>query len=573
MSSSREIQLDLTSCGGKEKISLNDAQAEVCQEFLDWVERGATKLQALRGYAGSGKTFLLKYALQQAWDRGLIVGNVWCCAPTHQAKKVLCEAMAGCPVNEVVTAHSLLGLRPEKVTFSSSDENVLASLLAIPADSRTSDDEAVIDGLQIKRNKSEEGCQDFVSVTLKKGIESVRLILVDECSMIDRYLFGLFNSLIANSDLHPDLQILFIGDPAQLPPINESLSKTLSLPHFSELTKVVRYSGSILDYCNQVRMVADYEWLHRRMIEDDSLMILQSFEVMAQIRELYSSGESIRFIAATNKRVEALNYQIRSLLHDGDCFFYERGDVILTLNAVQRDSHGAYDVACAGRNAKLEAHTSTLLELGDPCLPGDFVSLGASNGTRLTEEAFCYTSSFGTKFERLIYRYRSYDSGETFGQQAAICLINPEQYSQWRLEIKNLLARARTTQTRSKKKGARGQEGDSAKEVWKEFGLKSWVKWADGRPVSDYEYRKIKSQLWADYYGLLGFADQASYSYASTCHRVQGVTLDVVVVDMQSIISGPSRQWQKEGDESSWDTRKLLYTAATRARKQVVFMI
>lgn len=561
--------------GGKTatpSIRLNDAQDAVAEEFLCWLGQGEPKLQTLRGYAGTGKTTMLRVALERAWDRGLIIGDVVGCAPTHQAVKVMGKALEGSGVIECITAHSLLGLRPEKVKFEKEDQALLDSLLATPSEDRNSDDLALIDSLQVKRNKADEGHQDFVSRKLKTGIESIRLLLVDECSMIDSYMFGLFAQLITNPQLNPNLQILFIGDPAQLPPIQERQSKTFDLPTFKELTKVVRYTGSILDYCNEVRVDPDYEWLHRRVPEDETMMILPSYEVMDQIKSLYEGGESIRFVAATNKRVTELNYQIRSLLHDDSKqLFYEPGDVILTLNAVQRETHGAYDIACQGRKAALEAHTSSLIELGKPCVPGDYVSCGPNNGARLTEQSFNFTSALGTDFERLIYRYRYYDSGDSFGQFPALCLINPEQWAQWIKERDLLLKRARTTQSRGKsKKTSRGQEGETAKAVWAEFGMKDWFRWDNGSSITQQEYQGIKGRLWSDYYALLGFADQASYSYASTAHRVQGVTLDIVVVDMQSIVT-PKRAWQK--DDAIWDTRKLLYTAATRARQQLIFMV
>jgi ATP-dependent exoDNAse (exonuclease V) alpha subunit len=145
--------------------------------------------------------------------------------------------------------------------------------------------------------------------------------------------------------------------------------------------------------------------------------------------------------------------------------------------------------------------------------------------------------------------------------------------SAWKEECRHLLSRARTTQSRSKtEEGSRGQKGDLAKAVWGELGLKDWFRWADGSRVSDEEYKELRSRLWADYYELYQFADNASYSYASTCHRCQGSTVDVVVIDVKDILGTSRAAWKKNGDEELWDTRKLLYTAASRASKQLVFL-
>ncbi|MEO0373397.1 MAG: AAA family ATPase [Cyanobacteria bacterium P01_A01_bin.17] len=574
------LNLNTTTAADEKPIHLNAAQSRLRAEVLEWLKAGHPKLKAIHGFAGTGKTFAVKYILQSAYglvdgSQPVLVGDTWACAPTHQAKGVLKNALKGAPIKEVVTAHSLLGLRPQKVRFGRQDEQLLEECLGISLEERTSDDEALIDSLQVRRNAAVEGKQDFVQTKIKKGLEGVRLIVVDEWSMISANLFGLFVELTCNPNLRPDLQILFMGDPAQLPPINEKLSKVATLPHFTELTEVVRYDGAILDYCNGVRTVPDYELLHMRIEEDDSLLILPQHEVMAALPEVYASGESIRFVAATNARVSEINYMVRSLLKGEEKnggLFYEPGDVVLTTNAVSRQGSGAFDVATKGKESEMECHTSTLLELGEMVGPGDFVSLGTRGGTRLSEGAFAFKSALGNTFERMAFRYCIYESGDPFGRDAAIMLINPDQWHTWKQETKQLLSRAKTTQSRSKKRsGARGQEGDQAKAVWAEFGLKDWYTTLDGRTLTDYEYKQIRSQLWRDYFDLLGFADDASYSYASTCHRCQGVTLDVVIVDMRSVVPPVRQSWRNE--EGTWDTRKLLYTAATRARKQVIFMV
>ncbi|MCG8363570.1 MAG: hypothetical protein MJA27_09615, partial [Pseudanabaenales cyanobacterium] len=74
----------------------------------------------IRGYAGTGKSLCVGKILKAAYGLGegvstpILVGDVWACAPTHQAKNILTKAFQeiDAPVNEVATSHSLLGLRP-----------------------------------------------------------------------------------------------------------------------------------------------------------------------------------------------------------------------------------------------------------------------------------------------------------------------------------------------------------------------------------------------------------------------------------------------------------------------------
>jgi hypothetical protein len=97
--------------------------------------------------------------------------------------------------------------------------------------------------------------------------------------------------------------------------------------------------------------------------------------------------------------------------------------------------------------------------------------------------------------------------------------------------------------------------------------LKNWAKRLDGTLLDQAEYDKIRIGLWRDYYNLLGFSDQANFAWASTCHRAQGATLDVVIIDIRDMTR--DMKWMEIGvDEQA----SALYTAATRAKTQVVIM-
>jgi hypothetical protein len=612
---SKYAQADFRGVQASSGAVLNEQQQQFCVEFLEWLDRGPEKMRTLRGFAGTGKTFTMQFALMAAQYFGLLGSEeVVAVAPTHQAVSILEKALGRVGVQRICTAHSLLNVRPKTVKFSEQDEDRLVQLLAISKEYRTTDQIMQIEWLQIKHNMALEGVQEFVSSGISADLSNIRLIIVDEAGMVNSYLFGLLAELLTYAQngidfvdeskkahsafrdpaLHPDLKILFMGDPAQLAPIGESLGRAFRLPSFTELNQVVRYKGSILAYCNGVRSVDNYEILHQIIEEDETLIRLPSYEVLNKetLTEVYKSS-SVRFIASTNKRVSELNYLIRNLLKgkSGDNkIFYEPGDVVLTLSAVQHsgmhDLPVPYGLGCSYRKGQLELNTSTLIDLGDPVLPGDFVEIGPPRELfpsetysprrqkiKTAESFYRFKSRSGMVFERLMFRYRLYASDLAFTSGAVICLIDPEQMSAWKEECKHLLSRARTTQSRSKtEEGSRGQKGDLAKTVWGELGLKDWFRWADGSRVSDEEYKELRSRLWADYYELYQFADNASYSYASTCHRCQGSTVDVVVIDVKDILGTSRAAWKKNGDEELWDTRKLLYTAASRASKQLVFL-
>lgn len=151
----------------------------------------------LIGYAGTGKTTVMK-ELDKVWPEKR---SVWCC-PSHQAKNILTGKLYK---SEAITLASALGLGP--VTRE-------AKTIFIPK----------------YRNKIDEKYEN---------VQSSVLVVVDESSMIDldawRYLLDTKAS-----------KILFVGDPAQIPPVSYSKSPIYddSLCNYPtyELTQIFRQS-------------------------------------------------------------------------------------------------------------------------------------------------------------------------------------------------------------------------------------------------------------------------------------------------------------------------------------------
>ncbi len=166
----------------------------------------------LSGYAGSGKTFLSMKLLRKAEMNGLC----WTvAAPTHKAVGVL--------------RHSLQteGLRP--TWYPSTIHRLLR--------------------LKLKRRGDIELCERTDQTT--KALEELGLVLIDESSMIDSNLLG-----IVLQCAHPfQTRLVFVGDPAQLPPIGESISPVFSMKRACEaqLNEVVRHQGPVLQLASRLR--------------------------------------------------------------------------------------------------------------------------------------------------------------------------------------------------------------------------------------------------------------------------------------------------------------------------------
>jgi ATP-dependent exoDNAse (exonuclease V) alpha subunit len=192
---------------GKNASLALTAEQQTALAALDAFVQGTEKLYLLTGYAGTGKTTLLQVFINGLRDRGddrPIVLSAF----SNKATKVLAAMAAQWRLDiDAMTCCKLLGLRP---VINEDDGNQMF----------------VIDRQQASQ------------------IDRYRLVIVDECSMVNQELWELLVNAVSN--LYRGTQILFVGDPAQLPPVNEPESACFrQIVHKSQLTEVVRYGRAI----------------------------------------------------------------------------------------------------------------------------------------------------------------------------------------------------------------------------------------------------------------------------------------------------------------------------------------
>jgi type II secretory pathway predicted ATPase ExeA len=592
-----KLQLSNEDLGDKiarmlDDTTLNQDQRIVCTEILEWLSSGSERMKVFCGYAGTGKSYCVQTIIRIAYSTGIFreEQSTYACAPTHQAAGILRSGLKSLSVG-VSTVHSLLGISPQLVEFKREHASELNRLLSIPESDRTEDDDALIESLQVRQRKSFEEVKEFTS-SLNQIIKrfdrgDVALILVDEAGMLAENIVDLLDELVLELRASGKrTKILLIGDPAQLPPIKEAYGKAFTYPQFTPLTKVVRYSGNILDYCTNVRIREDYLSCHKLIDQDldETVFLMPEHEVMDGIIPEFRNGTPIRFIAATNNRVHELNTQIRSRLSPGN-LNYVSDDYIITNNPIIHDKWPGipyenskdvpYLISCSGINAKspsqaLSCHTSTILQLQEKLVPGEsvvFTAKATGGKERITLRPQDFTHASGVHvFKRNLFKYKIVGAQSDADAYNYISLIDFEQSIAYEQELDRLRSLAKSAYSTSKKRDARGQQGDAAKLAWSELGLKNWETYLDGSGISIEQFEQIRRDLWSRYYTLRGFADSASYSYATTCHRAQGSTIDLVILDTETLMRQSSRQ------DECWDTRKLLYTAASRASKQLILM-
>lgn len=608
------------------KKRLTEEQWVVAQEVLEWLANpyGQSEL-LMEGAAGVGKTYLIQAILEIANSEGLL-GDGWVfgCAPQNPQKNVLRHSL-GNYAHEYFTIHSLLNLRPKVVTFTARDQYKLEQLLSINPEHRTEAEQFKIIELQQQAQQAAKKEKEFQPIT-EPDLSGVRLIIVDEAGMLGDRLLWLLREALGRGD--STLQILYMGDRAQLKPINgreklkpgqrlsaktqalydAGFSLVFAVPSTTPLIEPIRYSGAIKEYVEKVRLYAlgektgdEFTRLHRSISideTDNSLMVLPSFQVFdpEALQDVFTQ-HSCRFVAMRNDRVDELNYVIGHLLRDGKVsprqlqgvgviakgkssasssnLFFMEGDIVLTMSPVARALSEVYGLE-ANENGAPQINTSTLIQLKrmvdikEKIHVEKGMNAYCPSGTVTIQKEFLqYKSVLGTTFHRSLYHYDIYGDDSETPRDHVIALLEPEQRSKWKEELETLRSQAMSTVSRGKSiETSRGQNGDKAEAAWERYGLKNWFYRKDGSELTVSEYDDIRTSLWRDYYILKNFVDQANFSWASTCHRAQGMTVDIVVLDMSDLLK--TRNW---GTQDLQELAQLLYTAATRARVQVIFLV
>lgn len=154
-------------------ITFNDEQYIGINKIRHWLKNLVTFF-TLAGYAGTGKSTCIKKILDEYG------GSIVVSAPTHKAKKVIMNTTG----MEAKTLHALLGLRPD------------------------------VDLDEFNPNDPK-----FNPIAEAK-ITEYDLVIIDEASMINLELFN----MIREKTKGTTTKVLFMGDPAQIPPVGEKES-------------------------------------------------------------------------------------------------------------------------------------------------------------------------------------------------------------------------------------------------------------------------------------------------------------------------------------------------------------
>ncbi len=304
------VQLQPSSIDASDGDLILTAEQVAALDALHGFVNSPEKLYLLTGYAGTGKTTLLQMFIsglrEQGDDRKVVLS-----AFSNKATKVLATMADQWQLEvDAMTCCTLLGLRP------------------------------VID--------EETGKQEF-QPDRKQGsqVDRYRLVIVDECSMVNEELWLLLVNAV--SSLYGGTQILFVGDPAQLPPVNESESACFrQIPQQSALTEVVRYGGAIGVIAEDLRRNLTRDRFpqfrsdtNAERTEGCFVLPRPAWErlmLRAFTSEAYQANpDQVRALAYTNRRVIQLNQMIRKAIYGEAALRFVPGERLIALTSCLDD--------------------------------------------------------------------------------------------------------------------------------------------------------------------------------------------------------------------------------------------
>lgn len=257
-------------------------------EFLKQPKNGNSEENEflLTGYAGTGKTYTLVKTLQEV--KGL---KVCFTAPTNPAAKVARKMAKEQQLDlNISTTHSLLELKQKYDSISGE--------------------------VFYEEDKRKTG-----------KVMNYDAVVVDESSMVNKQLRGMLKEVAQKG-----VKVIYMGDPAQLPPVNEEESETFKVKNSAHLTKVMRYSGDIAKVAESIRDDLNNDNPQPILSsEDGQIVSLNKTQFKDEIVNLFKSDDfkldnsCVKVLAYTNKRVDYINQYVKDELFGKDAPEYIEG--------------------------------------------------------------------------------------------------------------------------------------------------------------------------------------------------------------------------------------------------------
>lgn len=198
--------------------------------------------------------------------------------------------------------------------------------------------------LKYKSDVNDKGEKIFVKDN-GSLIDKYELVIVDEVSMVQGNLItDMFNDVFSGKE---GKKMLFLGDEAQLPPVDEQNSMIFDpkIPYVANmetiaLTTIMRSNGNVTNICNEQRKkVLDLKYVPQFFKYNGGNVKLYKYDGKGKTNTTWfknhidstRKGYDSLILAWTNRQTDEYNYVTRKLLFGDNLKTFEIGDV-LTFN-------------------------------------------------------------------------------------------------------------------------------------------------------------------------------------------------------------------------------------------------
>lgn len=497
------------------EASLTQCQNRALNMFEEMLN-GQKKIGILRGFAGTGKTFLtalwVKFLEENDW-------NVVVMTPTGRAAKVLELEFAAQGVETMPrTIHSLI-YKIQPIDYSKEQLSLFADVGVRAEDERTFFivDESSMVG-DAKREKRDEGLNFGSGSLLHDILDYVRL----------------------EDDV--DSKILFVGDPGQLAPIlgnedspaldKEKLDGALKARGLStdaitevELTSILRQQeGSLKQFVNEVRtaLVTCGELPKKQKEHVKPLSRSEFLDFYLQLTQNFDCPENAIILAHKNKDVFDYNVSCRNLAFNPQVPIV-KGEILLVKRNRRTVDYGELSIS----------------PQEESLANGTFIKVVDTPEANYSKVVHLKGGTVHLRFWKA--RIRRLDSDYTFDVILLQNLLDSDYWQDFSANYK-LIESAILVDFQNRMRDKHGIKPQSTR---------------------DSDYDRYKRLAEADPYLN---ALRVNYGYAVTVHNSQGGEWDTVIVDPQN----PARDWSQVSHKLSY--RRFIYTASTRAKERLYFL-
>jgi len=346
-------------------IKFTDDQCEGIQSVLNFMRDDKQNMFAIFGFAGTGKTTLITKIISYMINIGYI-SSTTLSAPTNKAVNVIKSKFR-------IDLDHLFQKKFTKQYHNLSFTNLLEKLDKSKIKVEFSTMHKM---LSYSNDFSIDGERIFTKTGKKSMLDKSNLIVIDECSMVPiKMVHDIIEESSQLNRLGIMTKILFLGDPAQLPPVNERISSIFArkdedfdfeefkkaiggqddeftrkkFKNFKEkimnlnsitMKKVMRSnSNNVIGLCCEIRDWIFGDVLYPKLFKyrGDKVFIYKNTgkkvesEWFRTATQYLNNGESNTIMLAwTNRQVAEYNNEVRKVIHGKSKLEkFEVGDILV----------------------------------------------------------------------------------------------------------------------------------------------------------------------------------------------------------------------------------------------------